>query len=163
MGAGKTTIGKVLARRLDLSFIDLDLFIEQRYHKSVSVLFDEKGESKFREIERLMLHEVSEFENVIISTGGGTPVFYDNMEFMNRTGCTIYLEVACDLLTDRLKKNSDKRPLIAGKSTDELRVFIAKNLEHRSAYYENAKIRISIDDEKESIDEIISRVIQKLG
>lgn len=163
MGAGKTTIGKVLARRLNLSFIDLDLFIEQRYHKSVSVLFNEKGESKFREIERLMLHEVAEFENVIISTGGGTPVFYDNMEFMNRTGCTIYLEVACDLLTDRLLKNSDKRPLIAGKSADELRAFITSNLERRLPYYENAKIRVSIDDEKESIEEIVLRVIHNFG
>ncbi|MGL4332222.1 MAG: shikimate kinase [Bacteroidales bacterium] len=163
MGAGKTTIGKVLARRLNLSFIDLDLFIEQRYHKSVSVLFNEKGENKFREIERLMLHEVAEFENVIISTGGGTPVFFDNMEFMNSAGCTIYLEVACDLLTDRLRKNSDKRPLIAGKSADELRGFIAKNLEHRSPYYENAKIKVFIDDEKESIEEIVSRVILEAG
>lgn len=161
MGVGKTTIGKVLARRMNLSFIDLDLFIEQRYHKTVSHLFSEKGESKFREIERLMLHEVAEFENVIISTGGGTPVFFDNMEFMNSAGCTIYLEVACDLLTDRLRKNSDKRPLIAGKSADELSGFIAKNLEQRSPFYEKAKLRIAIDDEKESIDDIILRITEK--
>lgn len=162
MGAGKTTIGKVLARKMNLSFIDLDLFIEQRYHKTVSVLFRENGEIKFREIERLMLHEVAEFENVIISTGGGTPVFFDNMEFMNQRGCTIYLKVGSDVLTERLRKNSEKRPLIAGKTTEELMCFISKNLEQRSPFYEKAKLRIAIDDRKESVDEIVSRIIEKI-
>ena len=83
MGAGKTTVGKELAKLAGLSFIDLDYYIEGRYHKAVSQIFAERGEEAFREIERNMLHEVAEFEDVLISTGGGAPCFFDNMEFMN--------------------------------------------------------------------------------
>ena len=90
MGAGKTTVGKVLSRQLGLSFVDLDHYIEGRYHKTVGQLFAEKGEEAFREIERRMLREVAAFENVLISTGGGTPCFFDNMEFMNAYGTTVY-------------------------------------------------------------------------
>ena len=86
MGAGKTTVGKELAKLAGLSFIDLDFYIEGRYHKAVSQIFAERGEEAFREIERNMLHEVAEFEDVLISTGGGAPCFFDNMEFMNASG-----------------------------------------------------------------------------
>ena len=77
MGAGKTTLGKAFARELNIPFIDLDWYIEERLHKSIRELFIERGEASFRELERTMLHEVAEFENVIISTGGGTPCFFD--------------------------------------------------------------------------------------
>ena len=76
MGAGKTTLGKAFARELNIPFIDLDWYIEERLHKSIRELFIERGEASFRELERTMLHEVAEFENVIISTGGGTPCFF---------------------------------------------------------------------------------------
>lgn len=161
MGAGKTTIGKAMARKMGLSFVDLDLFIEQRYHKSVSLLFAEKGETAFREIERLMLHEVAEFENIIISTGGGTPVFFDNMNFMNEKGCTIYLKASSEILSDRLRKNAEKRPLIAGKSFDELKRFIAETLQKRSPFYENSKLQIPILGTHDGIEEILDRLIDK--
>ena len=83
MGAGKTTIGRVLARELGLDFYDLDWYIEDRFHKKIPDIFAEQGEEGFRDIERKMLHEVAEFENVIVSCGGGTPCFFDNMEYMN--------------------------------------------------------------------------------
>ncbi len=86
MGAGKTTVGKVLSRQLELSFIDLDHYIEGRYHKTVGQLFAEKGEDVFRDIERRMLREVAAFEDVLVSTGGGAPCFFDNMEFMIGAG-----------------------------------------------------------------------------
>ena len=82
MGAGKTTVGKVLSQQLGLSFIDLDHYIEGRYHKTVGQLFAERGEEAFRDIERRMLREVAAFENVLVSTGGGAPCFFDNIEFM---------------------------------------------------------------------------------
>ena len=103
MGAGKTTLGKAFARYMDIPFIDLDWYIEERFHKTVGELFIERGETGFRELERNMLHEVAEFENVVISTGGGAPCFYDNMDFMNRTGKTVFLEVHPDVLFRRLR------------------------------------------------------------
>ena len=94
MGAGKTTLGKAFAREMNVPFIDLDWYIEERFHKSIRELFTERGEASFRELERNMLHEVGEFEDVVVSTGGGTPCFFDNMEYMKRlradgvSGCT---------------------------------------------------------------------------
>lgn len=158
MGAGKTTIGKTLARALNLSFVDLDLYIEQRYHKSVSALFAEKGEDGFREIERMMLHEVSAFENVVISTGGGTPVFFDNMDFMNLHGCTIYLRASDVVLTERLYKHSDKRPLLAGKSKEEINQFIAKTLSERDRYYSRAHIVVPIEHSHEKAQTTFEKI-----
>ena len=93
MGAGKTTLGKAFAKKYNLSFVDLDWYIEERFHKTVQELFAERGEDGFRELERNMLHEVADFENVIISTGGGAPCFFDNMDFMNKSGITVFLNV----------------------------------------------------------------------
>ena len=93
MGAGKTTLGKAFAREMNVPFIDLDWYIEERFHKSIRELFTERGEASFRELERNMLHEVGEFEDVVVSTGGGTPCFFDNMEYMNGCGQTVFLDV----------------------------------------------------------------------
>ena len=82
MGAGKTTLGRALSNELKLSFCDLDLYIEQRFRKSVSEIFAQKGEQTFREIEKAMLHEVGEFEDIVISCGGSTPLFFDNMDYI---------------------------------------------------------------------------------
>lgn len=92
MGAGKTTVGKALAKELGVMFYDLDWYIESRMRKTVKQIFDEVGEEGFRQIEHNMLHEVAEFENVVVSCGGGTPCFFDNMEYMNQSGSTIYLK-----------------------------------------------------------------------
>ncbi len=86
MGAGKTTVGKALAKELGVMFYDLDWYIESRMRKTVKQIFDEVGEEGFRQIEHNMLHEVAEFENVVVSCGGGTPCFFDNMEYMNQSG-----------------------------------------------------------------------------
>ena len=89
MGAGKTTVGKALSQSLALPFYDLDWYIEERYRRTIPQIFAENGENGFREIEQKVLHEVAEFENVIISCGGGTPCFFDNMEYMNRQAQTV--------------------------------------------------------------------------
>ena len=94
MGAGKTTLGKAFAREMSLNFIDLDWYIEERFHKSIRELFVERGEASFRELERNMLHEVGEFEDVVVSTGGGTPCFfvqygvYERLRADGVSGCT---------------------------------------------------------------------------
>lgn len=141
MGAGKTTLGKAFARELNVPFIDLDWYIEERFHKSIRELFAERGEASFRELERNMLHEVAEFEDVIISTGGGTPCFFDNMEFMNEHGYTVFLDVHPDVLFSRLRVATQQRPILQGKTDEELRAFIVEALEKRSPFYSQARYR----------------------
>jgi shikimate kinase len=138
MAAGKTTLGKALARDLGLQFVDLDHYIENRYHCSVSQLFADRGEEAFRQIERNMLHEVAEFEDVVISTGGGTPCFFDNMDYMNAQGTTVFLEASVDVIHTRLTITRVQRPLVKGKTADELRQYITDMLERRNPYYTRA-------------------------
>jgi shikimate kinase len=138
MGAGKTTLGKAFAHAMNLIFIDLDWYIEERFHRSISDIFAERGETGFRELERNMLHEVGEFENVLISTGGGTPCFFDNMEYMNRQGKSVFLDVNVDVLFRRLRVAKQQRPILQGKNDEELRSFIVEALEKRLPYYSQA-------------------------
>ena len=146
MGAGKTTVGKVLSRQLELSFIDLDHYIEGRYHKTVGQLFAEKGEDAFRDIERRMLREVAAFEDVLVSTGGGAPCFFDNMEFMNRAGKTVFLDVHPDVLFRRLRVAKQQRPILQGKEDDELKTFIIQALEKRAPFYHQAHYIFNADE-----------------
>ena len=138
MAAGKTTLGKALARDLGLQFIDLDHYIENRYCCTIAQLFAERGEEGFRQIERNILHEVAEFEDVIISTGGGTPCFFDNMEYMNAQGTTVFLDASVDVIYTRLTIARIQRPLVANKTADELRQYITAMLEQRAPYYTRA-------------------------
>ncbi|MGV8963874.1 MAG: shikimate kinase [Candidatus Saccharimonadaceae bacterium] len=140
MGVGKTTIGKLLSDALNLEFIDLDKYIENRYRKSVKILFDEKGEDGFRSIEHEMLLEVATFQNVLVATGGGTPCFYDNMATMNEHGVTVYVKASIDHLVLRLLASKNVRPLIENKTPDELKVFIAEHLKQREKYYSKALV-----------------------
>ncbi len=140
MGAGKTTIGKVLSKLIGLTFIDLDYYIEGRFRKTVAQLFAERGEEGFRSIERNMLHEVAEFEDVLVSTGGGTPCFFDNMEFMNQQGTTIYLQVSVDELASRLEVCKHTRPVLKNRTGDELKAFVAESLSGRLPFYQKATI-----------------------
>ncbi|KAA6302374.1 MAG: Shikimate kinase [Candidatus Ordinivivax streblomastigis] len=140
MGAGKTTIGQNLARRLNLQFVDTDKYIESRYRKKINQIFAERGEEEFREMERKILQEVTQFENVVISTGGGTPCFFDNMQWMNQHGQTVYLKVAVEELAHRLNICKQNRPLIKDKNPDEIRQFVAENLLQREVCYNLAHI-----------------------
>jgi len=144
MGAGKTTLGKSLARHLGLEFIDLDWYIENRFHQSVSQLFATRGEEGFRKIEQNMLHEVAEFEDVVISAGGGTPCFFDNMEYMNQQGLTVYLKATPEILRTHLRMGKQKRPLIAQKNDEELDIFIRESLDKRESYYNQARLIFDI-------------------
>jgi len=145
MGSGKTTVGKQLAKKLNLQFIDMDLFIENRHHKRISAIFEEKGEAGFREIERKTLHEIIDFENVVISTGGGLPCFFDNMEVMNQAGTTIYLKVSVEELANRLRTGKQQRPLIKDKNQEEIKNFITVNLEEREKFYNQATFIFETD------------------
>ncbi|MBR5540795.1 MAG: shikimate kinase [Bacteroides sp.] len=139
MGAGKTTLGKAFARAMGLTFVDLDWYIEERYHKTVGQIFTERGEDGFREVERRMLHETGDFENVVISVGGGTPCFFDNMDYMNGVGETVFLDVDTRVLFRRLKVAKQQRPLLAKKTDEELMSFIQEALQKRLPFYTKAR------------------------
>ena len=145
MGAGKTTIGHALAKELGCQFYDLDWYIEMRFRKKVSDIFLERGEVGFREIEHNMLHEVAEFENIVISCGGGTPCFYDNMEYMNSLCTTVYLKASPEVLAAHLKMGKVVRPLLQGKSPEELTGFIRESLKERERFYLKAQYVVNID------------------
>lgn len=159
MGSGKTTVGKLLAEKLHYSFVDMDSHIEEKQFKSVSQIFAELGEAKFRLIEQQCLHEVADFENAVISTGGGAPCFFDNMEYMNSRGVTVYLQLSAAELSARLElSHANKRPLLAERKGEELRQFIADGLAKREPFYAKAQFAVHGNDE-----EIVSRICELTG
>jgi shikimate kinase len=145
MGAGKTTVGKALAGQLNRQFYDLDWYIESRMRKTVKQLFDEQGEAGFRQIEYNMLHEVAEFDNVILSCGGGTPCFFDNMDYLNRQGETVYLKATPEVLYGHLKMGKTVRPLLLNKTPEEVQVFIKQQLAEREPFYLKAKYTLDVN------------------
>lgn len=164
MGAGKTTLGRSLAQEMGLEFIDLDNFIESRQHKTVKEIFAEVGEQGFRRLERAALEEVSQFENVVISLGGGTPCFFDNMEVVNRSGVSVYLKPSEEVLLMRLIKGKHKRPLLADKSDDEILQVIREQLAWREPYYLKANIVFEAShlENKADIGQSAQRLIEQL-
>ena len=150
MGAGKSVVGKLLSKTSGYDFYDLDEYIENKEGKKILEIFNDNNEVYFRKIENYYLKEISELKkNKIISTGGGTPCFQNNLELINRSpnSTSIYLKLSVDTLVDRLKNNIDKRPLISGmKDQNQLKEFIAKHLFERSFYYEKSKVKIKSDN-----------------
>ena len=164
MGAGKTTLGKAFARAMGLTFIDLDWYIEERFHKTIRQLFTERGEDAFRDLEKRMLHEASEFEDVVISVGGGTPCFFDNMEYMNAAGETVFLDVDIKVLFRRLKVAKQQRPLLDGKTDEELMLFIQEALQARLPFYTKAKhvFNGELLEDRHQIQQSVERLKEQL-
>jgi len=148
MGAGKTTYGRKLAQKLEYKFIDLDKFIEDKYRFTITSIFNFFGEEVFRQIEKQALLEVSEEDNVVIATGGGTPCFEDNMNLMNEFGISIYLYLNENQLFSRLINAKKKRPLIKDKNSEELIKFITNKLQEREVFYKKSKIIVDAFDIK---------------
>ena len=165
MGAGKTTVGKALSKETGFPFYDLDWYIESRMRKSVSQLFAERGEEGFRKIEHAMLHEVAEFEDVIISCGGGTPCFFDNMDYLNEQGHTVYLKATPEVLRYHLQLGKGVRPLLQGKSPDELLDFITNQLAQREPFYSKAHHILDVNklDSYEKIKVSVNRIREMTG
>ena len=145
MGSGKTTLGKALSKETGLMFYDLDWYIESRMRKTISELFAEKGEEGFRKVEYNMLHEVAEFEDVIISCGGGTPCFFDNMDYLNQQGDVVYLKATPETLYKHLQMARVERPLLKGKSQEELIDYITTHLQEREPYYQQARYQLDVN------------------
>lgn len=157
MGSGKSTLGRKLAATLNLAFIDLDTFLEEKFFRTIPQIFAEEGEAGFRKKEQTVLHEVSAFDDVIVATGGGAPCFFDNMEVMNNTGFCFFLDVDTDSLVNRLVHAKTERPIIKGKSPDELYAFIEEMMLKRRPFYEKARYTIKGNEIKpEQVLELIS-------
>jgi shikimate kinase len=131
---------------LGVDFIDLDTYIERRTHRTVKQIFAEDGEDAFRELERRMLHEVADIDHVVIAAGGGTPCFFDNMQYMNAHGTTVFLEVSEPVLINRLKLGKRKRPLLASKTDEELQEVVREAMARRLPFYQQAQLRFSADE-----------------
>ena len=168
MASGKTTFGRALARKSGLQHIDLDFYIEQRFHTTIRDIFATKGETEFRRIENAMLREVGEMSDVIISCGGGTPCFGDNMEYMNSRGTTVCLQASDDVIANRIIQAGNKRPLMAGKPKEEILSTLRQHMEVRKPYYDQASIIISGDrlenksQIEETVDDFIKNNLEKL-
>ena len=160
MGSGKTTVGRALAKEIGLPFYDLDWYIESRMRKKVSQIFAEQGEEGFRRIERNMLHEVAEFENIVISCGGGTPCFFDNMDYLNQQAQVVYLKAQPEVLHKHLLMGKGDRPLLKGKTPDELIAFIREQLQYREQFYSKARytLDVSLMDNCEKIAITVSEI-----
>jgi shikimate kinase len=139
MGCGKSTLGRSLANTLNLTFIDLDTFLEEKYFRTIPQIFAEEGEVGFRRKEQNVLKEVSAFDDVIVATGGGAPCFFDNIDVMNNTGFCIFLDVEIPSLINRLINAKTERPIIKGKSPEELNNFIEEMMKIRRPFYEKAR------------------------
>lgn len=163
MGCGKTTFGRAYAAAAGLTFIDLDDFIEKRHNATVRQIFDRYGEEEFRRIEREMLHETAGMRDCVVSCGGGTPCFFDNVDFMNEHGTTMWLKASEPTLFSRLVRKREKRPLLAGKSDEEIRVLISSQLAARSPFYGKSKIEWYGDslEDRRQIDDNIAEFIKK--
>lgn len=155
MGSGKSTLGRALASRTGVRFIDLDDYIEEREQATVSEIFARSGEKEFRRIEREALAEVASLSDVIVACGGGTPCQPGAMELMNSAGLTIYLETSLPRLFVRLKEGRAKRPLIAKLSDPELERFVEDSLARRMPFYSAASAAFC-SDRLESEEEIAS-------
>ncbi len=160
MAVGKSTIGKIVAEKMQMKWLDLDKVIEKNANLSVAGIFEAKGEIYFRKQEHIELKKLIESdENLVISTGGGTPCYSNNHLLLNGNNVvSIYLGASIDELFDRLKNNNGERPLVANQSEEQLKEFIAKNLFDRSYYYNQATFKINTGNKTPEViaDEIIA-------
>nr|WP_314897323.1 shikimate kinase [uncultured Flavobacterium sp.] len=148
MGCGKSTIANKLSKIIEIPFVDLDKKIEEKTNLSINAIFEKHGEIYFRKLEREVFIELlNSPDNLIIGLGGGTPCYANNHELLKGDNVvSVYLKASIETLFNRLAHNKSKRPLIADKSDDEMKEFIAKHLFDRSFYYNQAQHKVIVDD-----------------
>ena len=157
MGCGKSHWGKQLSEKLQIPFFDLDEKVEENEGKTVTEIFAEYGEEYFRLLEKDVLHLLTEsHESFIMATGGGTPCFYNTIDYLNAKGTTVWINCSVDCLFQRLKKEKEKRPLIRSISDAELKTYIIKKYSTRKIYYRKAKLIITEDDV--SLDKLVNSI-----
>lgn len=162
MGSGKSFSGQQLAEKFNMSFVDLDEYIEKKEGQSIQSIFKNKGEDYFRKVEQASLHEMGTREMTIISTGGGTPCFFDNMDWMNEDGITVFLETHVQVLTNRLLEGMEHRPLLKDFSKEELASFIEHKLEERNPFYHQAQVFYLQKEEGQKVAEELMRYLYRV-
>lgn len=161
MGSGKSHVSKFLSKHLNFDLIDLDNAISLEEKREISEIFKKSGEIYFRKVEKQMLEKiVNSDKNIVLSLGGGTPVYYDNINTINEKTISVYLRAKIGTLAERLASNKAKRPLIAQLEDEELPEFIAKHLFERNAYYNQAQI--IIDTDNKTPEEIVKEITEKI-
>lgn len=157
MGAGKTHWGRLLSEKLGIRFFDLDEQVTEHAGKSIPEIFATEGEEQFRLLEKEVLYIITEsHESFVMACGGGSPCYFNNIEYMNQSGTTVWINTPLDTLFDRLVKEKDKRPLIKELSVEQLRGFISKKFADRKIYYEQANV--TIDEEPVQLDRLIEKI-----
>lgn len=146
MYSGKSTIGKKLARALGFDFVDTDDLFEAKYHLSIPVFFEKYGEKLFREFEKEILLSTHNLQNTVISTGGGTPCFGENMAFIKKSGISVCLEPDIDTIMSRLHFSKKERPILSKMPKEELQSFILNQIETRNIFYKQADIIVPAKD-----------------
>ncbi|UZT97229.1 AAA family ATPase [Chryseobacterium fluminis] len=161
MGSGKSHISKILSEKINFKLIDLDKEISRRNKLTIPEIFEKKGEIYFRKLERETLEEIlASEENVILSLGGGTPAYYNNMEIINLNSKSVFLRASVGTLAGRISKQKEKRPLIANISDEDLPEFIAKHLFERNEFYGKAQYQVNTDSREP--EAIVQEIIEKL-
>jgi shikimate kinase len=155
-GSGKSTWGKRLANALNYDFVDLDTLIEQQKSSTIEQIFSEKGEDFFRELERKILHQTTHFTHTIIACGGGTPCFFDNMNWINSNGKSIYFKANVSLILNRIEGSKAQRPLFLGMSRDEMKEKIEELLSIRNPFYLEANVHINLPIK--SLKDIVNQI-----
>lgn len=161
MGCGKSTLGRKLARRLGVAFVDTDALVEEREGAAVADVFRYEGEEHFRQVEREVLEDVIASEDAaVVSTGGGLPVWGDNMQRMNEAGDTVYLRRSADQIARRLSPyGRQKRPRLRGLSDEELVGFMERDMAAREPFYTQA--RLIVDCTETSDEELVERILRE--
>lgn len=157
MGSGKTYWGQQLSQKLNIPFFDMDEQIVNSEGRSINDIFEKFGEEYFRLKEKGILHIITEtHSSFVMACGGGSPCYFNNIDYMNQSGTTVWLNIPMNTLFQRLTTEKDKRPLVKNLSSEQLRGFIIKKFADRKIYYEQADV--IIDDEEISIDHFIEKV-----
>lgn len=157
MGSGKSTFGKKLAKELDLPFIDLDKEVEIKAKCSITDIFKYLGEDTFRKMESDTLHELSDRDEFVMATGGGTPCYFNNIDFINKKGKSIYIELDVQSIYNRLSQAKNIRPTIKDKKEEELMQFIKDKLKEREPIYKQAAV--TINGLSVNLKEVVSKII----